>query len=120
MDSKSNNYPKIVTKRDNKQEANGVDGLVRDVLIVDGKVVATLPDDVDVETVDASGCLVMPGGVDMHCHIAGPKVNVARKMRPEDKRTARPIPRTALTRSGTTCLRHYPSLPRAPYVCTPY
>ena len=30
----------------------------------------------------------MPGGIDMHCHIAGPKVNVARKMRPEEKRKA--------------------------------
>ncbi len=43
----------------------------------------------------------MPGGVDMHCHIAGPKVNLARKMRPEDKRYAPHVSRTALTRSGT-------------------
>ena len=38
--------------------------------------------------VDAGGQYVMPGGIDMHCHIAGPKVNVARKMRPEEKRKA--------------------------------
>src|SRR5438309_10979867 len=44
----------------------------------------------------------MPGGVDMHAHIAGPKVNVARKMRPEDKRKAPPVRRTPFTRSGTT------------------
>ena len=25
----------------------------------------------------------MPGGIDMHCHIAGPKVNAARRMRTE-------------------------------------
>ncbi len=37
------------------------------------------------------GLVVMPGGIDMHCHIAGPKVNVARKMRPEEKRTAAPV-----------------------------
>ena len=43
----------------------------------------------------------MPGGVDMHCHIAGPKVNVARKMMPEDKRLAEKVLRTPLTRSGT-------------------
>ena len=30
----------------------------------------------------------MPGGIDMHCHIAGPKVNIGRRMRPEDKRNA--------------------------------
>ena len=84
--------------------ANGVDGEVRDVWI-DGEKIISAPSDpsaVSATTIDASGLVVMPGGVDMHCHIAGPKVNVARKMRPEDKRTARPIPRTALTRSGTT------------------
>jgi len=43
----------------------------------------------------------MPGGVDMHCHIAGPKVNAARKMRPEDKRKAEKVVRTPVTRSGT-------------------
>src|SRR5262249_27542853 len=48
------------------------------------------------------GLVVMPGGVDMHAHIAGPKVNVARKMRPEDRRRARVVRRTPLTRSGTT------------------
>ena len=42
----------------------------------------------------------MPGGVDMHCHIAGPKVNMARKMRPEDHRHD-VVPRTSITRSGT-------------------
>ena len=51
-------------------------------------------------TLDAAGLVVMPGGIDMHCHIAGPKVNVARKMRPEEKRRRRagacaPPPRTA-------------------------
>ena len=44
----------------------------------------------------------MPGGVDMHCHIAGPKVNTARKMMPDDKRTAAPMRRTVAHRSGTT------------------
>ena len=39
--------------------------------------------------------------IDMHCHIAGPKVNVARKLRPEEKRKAEPVHRTANTRSGT-------------------
>src|SRR5262249_12028224 len=47
------------------------------------------------------GLVVMPGGVDMHAHIAGPKVNLARKMRPEDKRKAPVVRRTPRTRSGT-------------------
>src|SRR5262249_47958143 len=46
--------------------------------------------------------VIMPGGVDMHAHIAGPKVNVARKLRPEDKRRSPVIRRTPITRSGTT------------------
>lgn len=43
----------------------------------------------------------MARGVDMHGHIAGPKVKLSRKMRPENKRLA-PVRRTAITRSGTT------------------
>lgn len=83
---------------------NQVDGVVTDVWIKDGKVVAP-PIDPDVrpdKVIDATGLVVMPGGVDMHAHIAGPKVNVARKMRPEDKRRAPVVRRTPLTRSGTT------------------
>ena len=44
--------------------------------------------------------IVMPGGVEIHAHVAGPKVNAGRKMRPEDHREI-VIPRTAITRSGT-------------------
>ena len=43
----------------------------------------------------------MPGGIDLHAHIAGPKVNVARKLRPEDRRNSKAYPRTELLRSGT-------------------
>src|SRR5918999_5744958 len=84
--------------------ANGIDGEVRDLWIADGKIVAAPSDPVTRPTrvLDATGLVVMPGGVDMHAHIAGPKVNVARKMRPEDKRKAPPVRRTPLTRSGTT------------------
>ncbi len=83
--------------------ANNIDGDVRDIWIDNGKIVAA-PDDPAVKpnrTIDASGMVVMPGGIDMHCHIAGPKVNVARKMRPEEKRTDKKIYRTATTHSGT-------------------
>ncbi|MBN2318932.1 MAG: formylmethanofuran dehydrogenase subunit A [Acidobacteria bacterium] len=76
--------------------ANNIDGEVRDVCIDDGKVVDSVEGG---RTIDASGMIVMPGGVDMHAHIAGPKVNTARKMRPEDHRLD-PVPRTSLTRSG--------------------
>ncbi len=83
--------------------ANGVDGQVGDVWIEDGVVIAapTDPETRADRTLDASGLVVMPGGIDMHCHIAGPKVNTARKMIPDDKRTADPVVRTRMTRSGT-------------------
>ncbi|HEX4131487.1 MAG TPA: formylmethanofuran dehydrogenase subunit A [Pirellulales bacterium] len=83
--------------------ANRIDGQVRDLWIDGGKIVDT-PSDPKVRpgrTLDARGLVVMPGGIDMHCHIAGPKVNLARKMRPEEKREAPPVRRTRSTRSGT-------------------
>src|ERR1700678_88709 len=83
--------------------ANNVDGTIADLWIQHGKIIsppadpAQRPDKI----LDATGLVVMPGGVDMHSHIAGPKVNAARKMRPEDKRHSPPLRRTPLTRSGT-------------------
>jgi len=82
---------------------NGVRGEVRDVWIDGGRVVAPPvdPEQRADRTIDARGMVVMPGGVDIHCHIAGPKVNTARKMMPDNKRTAPMVRRTRLTRSGT-------------------
>jgi len=82
---------------------NGIEGEPRDLWIDGGKVVSA-PSDPAIRPsreIDARGLVVMPGGVDMHCHIAGPKVNVARKMRPEEKRASHVLPKTATTRSGT-------------------
>jgi formylmethanofuran dehydrogenase subunit A len=76
--------------------ANNINGEVRDICIEEGQIVASVSGG---RTIDASGMVIMPGGVDMHAHIAGPKVNIARKMRPEDHRLD-PHPRTPLTRSG--------------------
>ncbi len=78
--------------------ANGIDGEVRDICIEDGKVVDTVP--ADASRIDAQGMVIMPGGVDIHCHIAGPKVNLARKLQPEDHRRD-PHPGTDYTRSGS-------------------
>ncbi len=84
--------------------ANRASDVVGDLWIRDGRVIEPPSDPASTadRTLDATGMVVMPGGVDMHCHIAGPKVNAARKMRPEDKRTSRPVMRTPHTRSGTT------------------
>jgi formylmethanofuran dehydrogenase subunit A len=84
--------------------AHHVTAAVDDLWIEDGRIIAAPagPGVTADRTLDATGMVVMPGGIDMHCHIAGPKVNAARKMRPEEKRTAPPVVRTRLTRSGTT------------------
>ncbi len=62
--------------------ANGIDGEKMDICVKDGKIVESVSDNAKV--IDASNCVVMPGGVDPHSHIAGPKVNTGRIMRPED------------------------------------
>jgi formylmethanofuran dehydrogenase subunit A len=77
--------------------ANGVDGEVRDICISGGRVVANVESG---RVIDARGRIVFPGGVDIHAHIAGGKVNFARKMHPETYRRAPPMARTATRRSG--------------------
>ena len=83
--------------------AHGVDGQVKDLWIRDGKITEppSTPAEKPTRTLNASGLIVMPGGIDMHCHIAGPKVNTARKMLPEEKRRDQPVYRTAVTHSGS-------------------
>ena len=78
--------------------ANGIAGEVRDVCVQDGKIVADVP--AHARRIDARGMVVMPGGVDIHAHIAGPAVNAARKLSPEEHR-ADVLDRTAIARSGT-------------------
>lgn len=83
--------------------ANGVNGQVRDLWIQDGRIVAA-PADAGIrpeQDFDARGYVIMPGGIDMHSHIAGPKVNSGRKMVPEMKRNQPVFRHSATTRSGT-------------------
>ena len=80
---------------------NGVDGEVRDLWIENGRIVETPRDpEVRPRVIDARGLVVMPGGIDMHCHIAGPKVNAARFLRPEEYR-GNELASSNLTRGGT-------------------
>src|SRR5436189_2050836 len=83
--------------------ANGVDGEVRDVCIDGDRIVAELPS--NVPRLDARGMIVMPGGVDIHAHIAGSSVNQGRRLLPEQHATDPvPAPRLAdgaTARSGT-------------------
>jgi formylmethanofuran dehydrogenase subunit A len=66
--------------------ANGVDGVVRDIAVRDGHIVELDPRATVDQEIDASGCIVMAGGIDMHTHIGGGKMNLARLLLPEDHR----------------------------------
>jgi formylmethanofuran dehydrogenase subunit A len=69
--------------------ANGVDGVARDVCIEAGRIVADSPPVEGERSIDASGMIVLPGGVDVHTHVAGGALNFARGLVPENQRTAR-------------------------------
>ena len=60
---------------------NDIDGEVRDICIDAGRVVEDVPP--TAARVDARGMIVMPGGVDIHSHVASGAVNVARRLVPE-------------------------------------
>mgnify|MGYP001587106171 FL=1 len=78
--------------------ANNIAGATRTLYVRAGKIVDAVTE--PARTLDAQGMVIMPGGVDIHCHIAGPKVNLARKLQPEDHRRD-PHPGTPFTRSGS-------------------
>ena len=83
--------------------ANGVDGAERDVCIEGDRIVAELP--AGAPRLDARGLIVMPGGVDIHAHVAGSSVNHGRRLLPEEH-AADPAPAPTLAdgataRSGT-------------------
>ena len=79
--------------------AQGIDGEVRDLFIRDGQLVAPASGEDPDHTHDLRGKLVMAGAIDLHTHIGGGKVNIARTMLPEDQRAHRRA-RTAVTRTG--------------------
>jgi formylmethanofuran dehydrogenase subunit A len=77
--------------------ANGVNGEVRDVCVQDGRIVGSVEGG---RTIDATGMIVFPGGVDVHTHVAGAALNFARAMIPEDHRRNVPFARTEVRRGG--------------------
>ncbi|MFW9923746.1 MAG: formylmethanofuran dehydrogenase subunit A [Candidatus Thorarchaeota archaeon] len=64
-------------------------GEKQDLVIINGKIadIADIRSEMKLKKIDATGKVVMPGGVDIHAHIAGPKVNSGRLLRPEDSMT---------------------------------
>jgi formylmethanofuran dehydrogenase subunit A len=83
---------------------NGIQGEVRDICIEDGRIVDQVP--LGTPTLNARGTIVMPGGVDIHSHVASSACNHARRLLPEEH-TAEPVPAPELrdgeapARSGT-------------------
>jgi formylmethanofuran dehydrogenase subunit A len=69
-----------------------------DLAVRNGRIVKRV-NEKKAEVIDASGMMVMPGGVDIHSHIAGPEVNSGRLLRPEDHFRDVEV-KTAVTRSG--------------------
>ena len=51
----------------------------KDIYIKDGKIVENLNEKIS-ETIDCKDKIIMPGAIDLHTHIGGGKVNIARLM----------------------------------------
>lgn len=79
--------------------AHGIDGQVRDVYIRDGRIVADGAGISPDREYDCRGKAVMAGAIDMHTHIGGGKVTIARNLLPEDHRKDT-VPRDGLKRAG--------------------
>jgi formylmethanofuran dehydrogenase subunit A len=92
--------------------AHGVDGVVRDIYVRDGRIVAAEPQARVDQEYGLKGRVVMAGAIDPHTHIGGGKVTIARMMLPEDHR-GREVARTEITRSG--CGHAVPSTLTAGY-----
>jgi formylmethanofuran dehydrogenase subunit A len=77
--------------------ANSINGVVKDICISNGHIVSEVEGG---RTIDATGMIVFPGGVDIHTHVAGAALNFARAMTPENHRQAHPFLHTPDRRMG--------------------
>src|SRR5450631_1961294 len=77
--------------------ANNINGVVKDICIDGGRIVAEVDGG---RTIDATGRIVFPGGVDIHTHVAGAALNFARAMTPENQRDAAKFVHTPEHRMG--------------------
>jgi formylmethanofuran dehydrogenase subunit A len=68
--------------------AHNKNGVVEDIYIRDGRIIAKPSQTEKInQTYDLTGKIAMAGAIDMHSHIGGGKVNIARMMLPEFQET---------------------------------
>jgi len=79
--------------------AHGVNGEIRDLYIRDGRIIPAPGNETASQEFDLRGKIVMAGAIDMHTHIGGGKVTIARNLLPEDHR-GDPVEREGLMRAG--------------------
>src|SRR5882724_9456808 len=77
--------------------AHNINGVIQDICIDDGRIVSGVEGG---RTIDATGMVVFPGGVDIHTHVAGAALNFARGLTPENQRAAAPFLHTPERRAG--------------------
>jgi formylmethanofuran dehydrogenase subunit A len=71
--------------------AHQKDGVIEDIFISDGKIIAKPGVDTKIDkTYDLKHKVVMSGAIDMHSHIGGGKVNIARMLLPEFRQYSEP------------------------------
>lgn len=79
---------------------HGINGEKRDIYIRDGLITRKPSSNVRInQTYDMKDKIIMSGAIDIHTHIGGGKVNIARMMLPEDHENDL-VPKTPFTRSG--------------------
>jgi formylmethanofuran dehydrogenase subunit A len=80
---------------------NRLDGAIRDLYVDRGRIVAEPAAGARIDAeYDVHGRVIMAGAIDLHTHIGGGKVNIARAMLPEDHRD-NAFARTDMMRSGS-------------------
>ena len=63
--------------------ATGRDGVIEDIWVEGGTIVPRPAEPRGFHRIDCTGLVVMPGGVDLHSHVAGPKVGFGRRIAPQ-------------------------------------
>ena len=72
------------------RSANGVNGEKKDIMFKDDKIVDSVSDNAKV--IDVTDKIVMPAGVDIHAHIAGPKlVGIIQTRRFKKRSNSKPL-----------------------------